>query len=158
MKKKLYIIGIILFILFLIIGFIVHKPSKSKEKITINEDGELEEEIFEFDNFDYSGLEDKDVTIKDVLVYIVNDSLKIETTLENNTRKEIDGFYVHLEFLDANDKVLFTSAKASDEKIPARGTITIDTFVSLNKENQKISSARIHALDKNTKDTIDYAK
>ncbi len=80
-------------------------------------------------------------------LYKLDNSLKVITTLKNNTDNEINGFFIQLALLDKNGNVVFPMAVNSGEKIMPGKTLTIENYATIDNKTKVIVDAKIESIN-----------
>lgn len=162
MKKKKYIVGLIVLILILIILlgiFIFAKKAKNDvAQNTIESSEENLQETFTIQSTKNHPIQKDDIEATKIEVIRNSDEYIIHTTLKNNSQEPIEGFFITLSILDEKGNTITSISENSSESIPVNGELVLTNYVTGIDKNVKCSSAKIDTLEKNNiKDNLENA-
>lgn len=162
-NKKIYLfIGIFIILLAIIIFAFIINNNNIDNNTTSNTSNETnEEEQVLLPTFTIKSTKDNPIEMDDIeatSLELTNNfgDIKIITTLKNNSKEDVKGFFIEIELQDENGKRITTIAENSEETIKAKGEITLTNYISEEANGDKIKNAKILTIEKNSiKDSIE---
>ena len=146
-KNKKIIIGIICgVIVCIVIALLVTFITKSENN---KKNQKQENVIANIKSTRDAKIEENGVEVKNIKVVQEGKQVKVESTLKNNTKKEINELFITIDLYNENDEVELTVSKRVMEKIKNNGEYTFDVYAMLEKKDMKIKSAKINNINVN---------
>ena len=178
-KGRIIIIGIIVILLLIALFFIVlskknnlfsnitkqeiEKNTKNEEINSDNNSEVILTSTMIIKSTKEKPIEKDGIEISNMQIVIKTNELNVETTLKNNTNEDLNGFFIHIDLLDENNKRITSITEGSDEILKAHGEIKLYNNVSGLKKNSEIKDIKIVELEKtsianNMKENFDISE
>lgn len=172
-KKKIYIFSGILALLVIIVVTIFAVINNKDDKKNNNEDIDMELSNESVDNIpsnNYEGdpqvitikstkenpIEKDKVEVTNIEIIDNFGDLQVTTTLRNNSNEILNGFFIEIDLLDKDGKVVTSISQDSEQKVEANTEFTFSTGVAQLPNAVDIVNAKVKSIEKaSTKNLID---
>lgn len=161
-NKKLLFSLIIIFIIFFICFIIFYKIKISNNNDFNNStNNELENEstnliqTYTIKSSKDNPIEKDGLEATNIELTYSGGNVDVITTLQNNSENDIQGFFITVDLIDSNNKVITSFSDNSEETIKSHDTLTITNYITELNNFKDIKYASIRYLLKNNfKDSI----
>ncbi len=176
-KKKIYIFsGILVLLVILVVTIFVvinNKDINKNNNENNNEDIDMElsnESVDNIQSNNYEGtpqvitikstkenpIEKDNVEVTNIEITDNFGDLQVTTTLKNNSNEFLNGFFIEIDLLDKDGKVVTSISQDSEQKVEANTEFTFTTQVVQLPNAVDIVNARVKSIEKSsTKNLID---
>ena len=150
MKKK-YLLYLLFSLISLTLVFVLIKNNKKEVKLEQTSYGSA---INIIKSTESHKIQNNGIEATEVKLFKLKNSLKVVSTLKNNTESDINGFFIELELLDSSGKTVFPMSVNSDTKIPAGKTVAIENYATLDNTTNEIVDVRIKTIEKDIQSSV----
>ena len=160
MMKKLSILFIILLVIVVsVVTFYKFNSNTKKEEdllMSVKSNG-YDTPILTIKSEKDHKIEMNDIELVNSKIYKLDNSLKVLTTIKNNTDRNLDGFLLMFELVDADGNTVFPMAVNSDEVIKSGASITVENYATIEEDTKNIVDLRLISADKTISNSVNEA-
>ena len=160
-KKKIITVVAIVLEVALIVTIILFM--KKGQNSVITESQKLEEnqevatgeyngepETFNIKSTEENPIEKDGIEAESIDFNVIGNDLEVTTTLKNNTKDDLNGYLIEIEFLNDKGETVTTIVDNSPDVIKPKETKTITNYIMELQNPKQITSAKIISLEKSS--------
>lgn len=160
-KKKIITVVAIVLAVALIVTIILFMKKGQNSVITESQKLEENQEVatgeyngepenFNIKSTEQNPIEKNGIEAESIDFNVIGNDLEVTTTLKNNTKEDLNGYLIEIEFLNDNGETVTTIVDNSPDVIKPKETKTITNYIMELQNPKQITSAKIISLEKSS--------